>query len=176
MKYKRAKLEIDFLTSQEDNHTKSGAQTCSRTFKTDDSQCVVLAAELLPPTSTSRHIHVMNAPRPSSLFFFCRSSAPVYYCEHKQKVKRRGGLGMRLSNSDYRIQSKVVQGCTGRRNEVTHWDRRIRYCGERGIDSSSWFSLHTNRRQFGIHYYYIAQDDAPGRDITCYLGNPTVEE
>ena len=70
LKYKRTKLEIEFLNSQEDNHTKSGAQTCGRALKTDDSQCIVLAAELLPPTSTSRHIHVMNAPRPSSLFFF----------------------------------------------------------------------------------------------------------
>ena len=70
LKYKRTKLEIEFLTSQEDNYTKSGAQTCGRALKTDDSQRVVLAVELLPPTSTSRHIHVMNAPRPSSLFFF----------------------------------------------------------------------------------------------------------
>ena len=88
LKYKRTKLEIEFLTSQEDNHTKSGAQTCGRALKTDDSQRVVLAVELLPPTSTSHHIHVMNAPRPFSLFFFCRPSAPMYYCEHKQKVKR----------------------------------------------------------------------------------------
>ena len=35
-------------------------------------------------------IHVMNAPRPS------QSSALVYYCERKQKVK--GGLGMRLEH------------------------------------------------------------------------------
>ena len=88
MKYKCTKLEIEFLTSQEDNYTKSGAQTCGRALKTDDSQCVVLAVELLPPTSTSRDIHVVNAPRPSSLFFFCWPSAPMCYCEHKQKVKR----------------------------------------------------------------------------------------
>ena len=39
------------------------------------------------PTSTSCPpdvIHMMNVPRPS---LFSRSSAPMYYCEHKWKVK-----------------------------------------------------------------------------------------
>ena len=51
----------------------------------------VLAVGSLPLTSTSYPpdvIHVKNAPRPSPFFFFfCWSSALVYYCERKWKVK-----------------------------------------------------------------------------------------
>ena len=61
----------------------SGVQNCGRALERMI-QCIVLAVELSPPTFTSDPpdiIHVMNAP------IFRHFSTPVYYCEHKQKVK-----------------------------------------------------------------------------------------
>ena len=51
---------------------------------------------VLPPVSTSHPpdiTQVMNETRP---FCFCRCSASVYYCEHKQMSKSRRGLWMKL--------------------------------------------------------------------------------
>ena len=50
-----------------------------------------------PPTSTSCPpgvTHVMNAPRPSTLF--CHTSASMYYRQWKPKSEKRVGLGTRL--------------------------------------------------------------------------------
>ena len=51
-------------------------------------------------------IHVMNAPRPS------RSSASVYYCQHKLKTEKRVGLGTRLAQLVFTMQSFWLSSCT----------------------------------------------------------------
>ena len=75
----------------------------------------------------------------------------------------------------YRIQSKVVQGCIGRRHEVTNWYRRMKYCGERNR-----FPITVNGRLKGnLASIAIVTDTSlkmvpTGRDITCYQDNTTV--
>ena len=52
-----------------------------------------------PPTFTSHTPDVtqlISIPRPSTLFVTLNSTS-VYYTEHKQKNKNKGGLGMRLT-------------------------------------------------------------------------------